>query len=152
VKYQHDLAGYNSRLDEMQAAFLRAKLAVLDEWNARRREIATLYSKLLAATDIGLPLIPGYAEPVWHLYVIRSKYRDALKTNLEQQGVSTVIHYPIPPHRQACYRGFQGERLPIAERLSDEVLSLPMSPAIRAEEVGLVASTIATFLGNRSRK
>ena len=146
VKYQHDIAGYNSRLDEMQAAFLRAKLAVLDEWNARRRDIATTYSKLLAGADIVLPLVPEYAEPVWHLYVIRSKQRDALKAHLEQQGVSTVIHYPIPPHRQACYQGFQGYNLPIAEMLAEEVLSLPMSPAMSAEEVELVAHAIVTSL------
>ena len=145
IKYQHDLAGYNSRLDEMQAAFLRAKLAVLDEWNARRREIATQYSKLLAGADIDLPLISEYAEPVWHLYVIRSKYRDALKAYLEQQGVSTVIHYPIPPHRQTCYQDFKGHTLPIAERLAGEVLSLPMSSSLRAEEIEHVAKNVLGF-------
>lgn len=145
IKYQHDLAGYNSRLDEMQAAFLRAKLAVLDEWNSRRREIAAQYSTLLVGADIGLPFVPEYAEPVWHLYVIRSKQRNALKAHLEQQGVSTVIHYPVPPHRQACYQVFCGCDLPIAEMLAEEVLSLPMSPAMSAEEVELVARAIVTF-------
>jgi dTDP-4-amino-4,6-dideoxygalactose transaminase len=149
VKYQHDLAGYNSRLDEMQAAFLRAKLTVLDEWNARRKDIATQYSTLLAGTSIVLPFVPEYAEPVWHLYVIRSKQRDALKAHLEQQGVATVIHYPIPPHRQACYQSYQAENLHIAEILAEEVLSLPMSPAMSIEEVECVAHAIATFLGNR---
>lgn len=142
IKYQHDLAGYNSRLDEMQAAFLRAKLAVLDEWNARRREIATQYSKLLAGGDIDLPLIPEYAEPVWHLYVIRSKHRDALKAHLEQQGVSTVIHYPIPPHRQACYQDFKERNLPIAEMLAEEVLSLPMSPLLSVDDVNWVGQAL----------
>ena len=146
MKYQHNLAGYNSRLDEMQAAFLRVKLAVLDEWNVRRKEVADQYSKLLAGADIILPLIPEYAEPVWHLYVIRTKHRDALKAHLEQQGVSTVIHYPIPPHRQACYQDFKGHNLPIAAMLAEEVLSLPMSPALKAEEVELVARTIVTSL------
>jgi dTDP-4-amino-4,6-dideoxygalactose transaminase len=145
VKYQHDLAGYNSRLDEIQAAFLRVKLAVLDEWNARRREIATQYSKLLAGGDIDLPLIPEYAEPVWHLYVIRSKHRDALKAQLEEQGVSTTIHYPIPPHLQACYQGFQERHLPIAERLGGEVLSLPMFSALEAEEIEHVAKNVLGF-------
>ncbi|AJP48546.1 erythromycin biosynthesis sensory transduction protein eryC1 [Rugosibacter aromaticivorans] len=144
VKYQHDLAGYNSRLDEMQAAFLRVKLAVLDEWNTRRREIAIRYSVLLAGADLGLPLVPEYAEPVWHLYVIRSKQRDALKAHLEQQGVSTVIHYPIPPHRQGCYQNFRRHNLPIAETLAGEVLSLPMSPAITAQEVERVADLVMT--------
>ena len=146
VKYQHDLAGYNSRLDEMQAAFLRAKLPVLDEWNARRREIANQYSNLLSNADIILPHVPEYAEPVWHLYVIRSKQRNALKAQLEQQGISTVIHYPIPPHRQACYQGFHEHNLPIAEILAEEVLSLPMSPAMKADEVEHVAHTIVTSL------
>jgi dTDP-4-amino-4,6-dideoxygalactose transaminase len=149
IKYQHDLAGYNSRLDEIQAAFLRAKLVVLDEWNARRKEIATQYSKLLAGTDISLPHVPDYADSVWHLYVIRSKHRGALKAHLEQQGVATVIHYPIPPHRQACYRGFRGYNSPIAELLADEVLSLPMSPAMTIEEVVFVASKIVAFLGKK---
>jgi dTDP-4-amino-4,6-dideoxygalactose transaminase len=142
IKYQHDLAGYNSRLDEMQAAFLRAKLAVLDKWNARRREIAIQYSKLLAGADIGVPLIPEYAEPVWHLYVIRSKHRDALKAHLEQQGVSTVIHYPIPPHRQACYQDFKWHNLPITERLAEEVLSLPMSPLLSVDDVNWVGQAL----------
>ncbi len=145
VKYQHDLVGYNSRLDEMQAAFLRVKLAVLDEWNARRREIATEYSKVLAEADIGLPLVPEYAEPVWHLYVIRSKRRDALKAYLEQQGVSTVIHYPVPPHRQACYLDFKGHNLPIAVTLAEEVLSLPMSSFLDAAEVAHVANAMLCF-------
>jgi dTDP-4-amino-4,6-dideoxygalactose transaminase len=145
VKYQHDLAGYNSRLDEMQAAFLRTKLAVLDEWNAQRREIAAQYSMLLAGADINLPFFPEYTEPVWHLYVIRSKQRDALKVYLEQQGIATVIHYPIPPHRQVCYQDFQGNSLPIADVLAGQVLSLPISPAMCAEEVDLVVRTILNF-------
>ncbi len=145
IKYQHDLVGYNSRLDEMQAAFLRAKLAVLDDWNARRREIATQYSNLFAGADIDLPLIPEYAEPVWHLYVIRSKHRDALKVHLERQGVSTVIHYPIPPHRQTCYQDFKGHNLPIAAMLAEEVLSLPMFSSLEAAEIEHVAKNVLGF-------
>jgi dTDP-4-amino-4,6-dideoxygalactose transaminase len=145
VKYQHDLAGYNSRLDEIQAAFLRVKLSLLDEWNTRRRDLAEKYSKQLAVADVELPFIPEFAEPVWHLYVIRCKQRDALKTHLEQKGVSTVIHYPIPPHRQACYQDFRGCCLPIAERLAGEVLSLPMSPVMTAEEVELVVHSIINY-------
>lgn len=148
VKYQHDLAGYNSRLDEMQAAFLRVKLAVLDEWNARRREIAFQYSTLLAGADVELPFVPGYAEPVWHLFVIRSKRRDALKAHLEQLGVSTVIHYPRPPHQQACYRDRSVGKFPIADQLASEVLSLPMSPDLRREEVELVVNALRSFDGD----
>jgi dTDP-4-amino-4,6-dideoxygalactose transaminase len=142
VKYQHDIAGYNSRLDEMQAAFLRVKLSVLDQWNARRREIAQLYTRLLAGADIGLPAVPDYAEPVWHLYVVRSKQRDALRAHLERQGVSTVIHYPTPPHQQGCYRSLGLDGLPVAEMLANEVLSLPMSPMLTDEEIRYVVAQL----------
>lgn len=146
VKYQHDLVGYNSRLDEMQAAFLRVKLTVLDEWNARRRDVAEQYSRVLANADVVLPYMPEYAEPVWHLYVIRSTQRDALKAHLEQQGVSTVIHYPVPPHRQACYQGFRGHNLPLAELLAGEVLSLPMSTQMETVQIEYVLTRIIDFL------
>ncbi len=142
VKYQHDIAGYNSRLDEMQAAFLRVKLSVLDQWNARRREIAVQYSKLLAGADIITPAVPDYAEPVWHLYVVRSKQRDALRAHLESQGVSTVIHYPTPPHLQGCYRDLGLGHLPVAEALANEVLSLPMSPMLTDEEIRHVVAQL----------
>ena len=146
VKYQHDLAGYNSRLDEMQATFLRVKLTVLDDWNARRREVAHQYSQLLAGYDLDIPTVPDYAEPVWHLYVIRTKQRDALKAYLEQQGVSTVIHYPISPHQQACYQSFQKYDLPIAELMAKQVLSLPISSVMQTDEVKSVTQAVATFL------
>lgn len=142
VKYQHELAGYNSRLDELQAAFLRVKLKVLDEWNDRRRENAATYSSLLEGCNFVLPFVPEYAEPVWHLYVIRSKQRDTLKGRLERRGISTVIHYPLSPHQQACYEDCNFGPLPIAEQLADEVLSLPMSPDLSVEEVQYVINTI----------
>jgi dTDP-4-amino-4,6-dideoxygalactose transaminase len=145
VKYRHDVAGQNSRLDELQAALLRVKLGVLDLWNDQRRAVADRYSDLLAGSGAGLPFVPDFIEPVWHLYVIRSKQRDALKAHLDQQGVSTVVHYPIPPHRQACYQGFRGHKLPIAELLAGEVLSLPMSSALQVEEVAYVAESVAGF-------
>lgn len=145
VKYQHELAGYNSRLDELQSAFLREKLKVLDKWNAKRREIAATYSSLLDACDCVLPFVPEFAEPVWHLYVIRSKQRDALKAHLEQQGISTVIHYPIPPHQQACYPYYGNHTLPVAEMLAGEVLSLPMSPDLREDEIDRVCKAVRDF-------
>lgn len=145
VKYQHELAGYNSRLDELQAAFLREKLKVLDVWNAKRREIAATYSLLLDGCDCFLPSVPGYAEPVWHLYVIRSQRRDALKTYLEAQGISTVIHYPTPPHRQICYDVFASQIQPLAETLAAEVLSLPMSPALEDREIEYVSKALRGF-------
>lgn len=142
VKYQHDLAGYNSRLDEMQAAFLRVKLGVLDKWNTRRREIGKQYSNLLADSGLGLPFVPEFAEPVWHLYVVRSKQREALRKRLERYGISTVIHYPTPPHLQGCYRALGLGGLPVAELLASEVLSLPMSPMLVDEEIHYVASCV----------
>lgn len=146
VKYQHDIAGFNSRLDEMQAAFLRAKLRVLEQWNKRRKEVAALYTELLGdIEEITLPLIKKGCESVWHLYVIRSKKRDALKEHLASHGIDTVIHYPIPPHKQECYREQYTESLPIAEQLAGEVLSLPMSPMLSDQEVDFVASSIREF-------
>lgn len=147
VKYQHDIAGFNCRLDEMQAAFLRAKLGVLDQWNNRRKEVAALYTGLLSdIKDIVLPAINEGSESVWHLYVIRSKQRDALKEHLASVGIDTVIHYPIPPHQQQCYRSQYPESLPIAEQLAGEVLSLPMSPVLTDEDVNYVASAIQKFI------
>ncbi len=148
VKYQHELAGYNSRLDEMQAAFLREKLAVLDEWNAKRREIAATNSLLLDGCNCVTPTVPGYAEAVWHLYVIRSKKRTALKVHLEQQGIATVIHYPIPPHQQFCYPNYGSRTLPVAEMLAGEVLSLPMSPALDEREIEYVCKALRGFYEN----
>ena len=145
LKYQHDLAGYNSRLDEMQAAFLRVKLAMLDEGNINRRKIAAQYSKLLTNTNIILPHVSKHTEPVWHLYVIRSKQRDALKTYLEQQGISTVIHYPIPPHKQKCYLEYKDAPLTIAESLANEVLSLPLFPGLENREVSYIANAVLNF-------
>jgi dTDP-4-amino-4,6-dideoxygalactose transaminase len=145
VKYQHDIVGYNSRLDEIQAAVLRVKLRWLDDWNARRKLVAKRYSQLLADSTIKLPFVPQYADPVWHLYVIRSTQRELLQTHLERQGVKTVIHYPIPPHRQTCYLEFNDNFLPVADRLSSEVLSLPMSPTLNASQVEFVADALLNF-------
>ena len=142
VKYQHDTAGYNSRLDEMQAAFLRVKLNHLNEWNIRRRKVALQYSTLLNGLEIISPFVPDWADPVWHLYVIRSQQRDKLKTHLEHHGISTVIHYPIAPHQQNCYLHYADHSLPIAKSLSGEVLSLPMSPAMKDEEIEYVVKMI----------
>lgn len=145
IKYQHDLAGYNSRLDEMQAAFLRVKLVVLDEWNDRRKEVADQYSKVLAGAEISLPFVSDFSDPVWHLYVIRSNHRDELRAYLEKQGISTVVHYPIPPHRQKCYSSFRKINLNIADELAATVLSLPISPVINSSEIEYVRLAIDQF-------
>ncbi len=145
IKYQHEIAGYNSRLDEMQAAFLRVKLDVLDEWNDQRRDVARQYSKALLGTDIALPFVPDYADPVWHLYVIQTNRRDELRKFLEKRGVSTVIHYPIPPHRQECYAQFQNYYLPIADSLAKKVLSMPISPLTSSQEIEFIANSVQEF-------
>tara|TARA_R110001599_G_scaffold77568_2_gene211471 strand:- start:1327 stop:2046 length:720 start_codon:yes stop_codon:yes gene_type:complete len=150
IKYQHDITGFNCRLDEIQAAFLRVKLAVLGQWNNRRREVANLYSELLGDIEgITLPWLKEGCDSVWHLYVIRTKQRDALKEHLASLGIDTVIHYPIPPHLQGCYCEQYSENLPIAEQLAKEVLSLPMSPVLSDKEAGYVASSIRKFIEHR---
>jgi dTDP-4-amino-4,6-dideoxygalactose transaminase len=145
VKYQHDSIGYNSRLDEMQAAFLRAKLPVLDQWNTRRREIAAQYSSFLSNCGLTLPTVSEFSEPVWHLYVIRSEQREALRTYLSTRGISTVIHYPIPPHRQACYSEFKNRMMPIADELATQVLSLPMFSSLDLCEIESTSKAVLDF-------
>lgn len=138
VKYHHDVLGYNSRLDELQAALLRVKLAKLDEWNRRRAEIAKDYMQQLKSSDLVLPSVPSYADPVWHLFVVRSAQRDALQARLRACDVDTMIHYPIPPHQQKCYGNRAWGALPISERLAREVLSLPMYPSMGEDDVAHV--------------
>ena len=104
-KYHHEVAGQNSRLDEIQSAALRVKLPHLEAWNDRRRAIASYYSGELAESSVGLPQVAGTTDPVWHLYVITSAARDGLAQHLHRDGVETLIHYPVPPHRQAAYEG-----------------------------------------------
>lgn len=147
VKYQNEVKGFNSRLDELQAAFLRAKLKKLDAWNARRNIIAAEYMHRLYSKNMDLPFVPDWAEPVWHLFVIRSLRRDALQEHLAAQGIGTMIHYPIPPHLQTAYSELdikQGS-LPIAEEIHREVLSLPMDPAMTDEQVARTIAAITQF-------
>jgi dTDP-4-amino-4,6-dideoxygalactose transaminase len=145
IKYHHEIKGFNSRLDEMQAAFLRVKLSVLDEWNNERKRIAQSYSDLLQNSDISVPLSPSYADPVWHLYVIRSRDRDALQKHLKNKGIDTVIHYPIPPHKQLCHQDFARQELPISSLLANEVLSLPLFYSMNDNELKMVADAIKEF-------
>jgi dTDP-4-amino-4,6-dideoxygalactose transaminase len=134
TKYQHEVVGFNSRLDEIQAAFLCAKLGHLDGWNKKRREAAAAYLDGLAGIPaLELPLVPDWAEPVWHLFVVRTARRDQLQAHLAQRGIETVIHYPLPPHRQSAYRGIAAHGVsswPIADRWAREALSLPMWPGV----------------------
>ena len=140
VKYVNEVKGFNSRLDPIQAAVLRVKLRVLDEWNERRRGIAQRYLAGLAGTALVLPHVPEWAEPVWHLFVVRHAARDALAQRLNDAGVGCLIHYPIPPHRQAAYAelAFDLGAFPFAEQMANEVLSLPMGPQLPPEEIGQI--------------
>lgn len=140
VKYVNEVQGYNSRLDPLQAAVLRVKLAHLDEWNARRSVTAERYQQGLAGVRLTLPFVPDWVEPVWHLYVVLSPKRDALQKTLADAGVGTMIHYPIPPHLQSAYSGLGLGKgaFPIAERIHNEVLSLPICPHLTHEQTDRV--------------
>lgn len=148
VKYDHEAKGFNSRLDEMQAAFLRVKLRKLDEWNERRRKLATFYLERLQGTpNLILPHVPANVEPVWHLFVVRHPERDRLQQHLTQNGVGTLIHYPCPPHLQLAYHELEYSRgdFPLAEIMATEVLSLPMGPHVTIEEAEHVVAAVASF-------
>jgi len=136
-KYVNEEAGVNSRLDPIQAAVLRVKLGVLDEWIERRRAVATAYTKGLAESGLILPHVPDWADPAWHLYVVRTSDREALQGRMTEAGIGTLIHYPIPPHMQAAYSGMgiAPEALPLARDLAGEVLSLPMGPQLSLDQV-----------------
>jgi dTDP-4-amino-4,6-dideoxygalactose transaminase len=144
VKYVNEILGVNSRLDPIQAAVLRVKLRYLDEWNERRRRIATSYLEKLAQCGLEMPVVPSWAEPVWHLFVVQTQKRDNLQKALSEDGIGTLIHYPIPPHKQQAYAGLKiGDRiLPIAERMATEVLSLPIGPHLSSDQAHRVADTL----------
>jgi dTDP-4-amino-4,6-dideoxygalactose transaminase len=145
-KYYNEVKGYNSRLDELQAAFLRVKLKKLDGWNGRRRAVAENYLQgLRGATDLTLPFVPTWAEPVWHLFVVRHPKRDWLQQKLAEKEIGTLIHYPVPPHLSGAYADAKWQRgnFPIAEELSDIVLSLPMGPHLAKEQADYVVKKMA---------
>jgi dTDP-4-amino-4,6-dideoxygalactose transaminase len=147
TKYFNEVRGFNSRLDEIQAAVLRVKLKHLDEWNRRRRQIAELYRRELEGCDLILPYVPEWAEPAYHLFVVRSGQRDALQQYLETQGIGTLIHYPVPPHLQQAYCeiGLAAGTLPISERIHQEVLSLPIGPHVTEAQVETVTRAVCEF-------
>jgi len=146
-KYVHIYAPHNSRLDTIQAAVLRLKLARLDVWNDRRRQVAAWYDEALIDAHVITPLTPEWAEPVWHLYVVRTPHRDALQKFLGEKGIGTGIHYPIPIHMSPVYKdmGYQEGDFPITEREANEILSLPMFPHMTREHVEYVAAAIKEF-------
>ena len=146
-KYEHDVKGGNSRLDELQAALLRGGLRHLDEWNGRRRRHAGYYASRLAGSGLGLPVEPAGCEHVWHQFVVRSRKRDELQRHLEARGVGTLIHYPVAPHRQPAYQdlGLAAGTYPVAEAIHREVLSLPMGPQLTEAEATHVADAVSEW-------
>lgn len=146
VKYHYEMQGINSRMDELQAAFLRIKLRHLDEWNARRQEVAQLYLSKLSVSDsqLVLPHFPAWVSSVWHLFVVRHPQRDLLQKKLTEAGIGTLIHYPVPSHLSDAYKelGYGKGSLPIAESLSDTVLTLPMGPHLRQTNAAEVVTAI----------
>jgi len=147
VKYVNEVKGFNSRLDPIQAAILGVKLKHLDEWNMRRKDLAQRYSDALAGTGYVLPVVPTWADPVWHLYVIRTPHRDALQRHLTESGIGTLVHYPIPPHLQQAYAdlGYKRGDYPIAEAMASEVLSLPMGPHLSHADQEKVIEALVSF-------
>lgn len=143
-KYVHLAKGINSRLDPIQAAVLRVKLARLDDWNKRRAQYADAYLDAFRDSVFVLPHVPEWADPVWHLFVVRGLHRDALREALTARGIGTLIHYPIPPHRQLAYAdGRNGkDSLPIAEAMAGQVLSLPIGPHLGDQGISLVIDAV----------
>ncbi|MGA2254246.1 MAG: DegT/DnrJ/EryC1/StrS family aminotransferase [Thermoguttaceae bacterium] len=147
-KYLNEVQGFNSRLDELQAAFLRVKLRHLDEWNSRRRVIADHYLIALGSVPcLTLPCVPKWAEPIWHIFAIRCARRDELQARLTLGGVGTLIHYPVPPHLSGAYAsmGWPKGSLRLAEEIAATELSLPMGPHMSNEEADDVVTNLRRF-------
>ncbi|WP_180012105.1 DegT/DnrJ/EryC1/StrS aminotransferase family protein [Acinetobacter sp. YH12235] len=148
-KYKNLVPGVNSRLDEIQAAILNVKLKFLDQENQHRRRIADLYLKEIHNPAIELPCknidTETYAQHVWHLFVIRTKYREKLQQYLAENGVQTLIHYPIPPHQQQAYKEWNGLSFPVSEQIHAEVLSLPIGPTLSMDEAKQVVQLCNGF-------
>jgi dTDP-4-amino-4,6-dideoxygalactose transaminase len=154
IRYEHEVKGFNSRLDELQAAFLRVKLPKLEDWNQRRKQVANQYLKgLNGVPNLTLPFVPQNTDPAWHLFVVRHSNRQGLQKHLADLGVGTLIHYPQPPHLQGAYAEFAhaAGSLVISEQMACEVLSLPIGPHISPEEVEYVIDAIQSFAGDSSK-
>lgn len=149
-RYCHQLVGLNGRLDEFQAAVLRAKLPYLESWNEQRRANAVRYTELLAGMEgVVTPYVAPYAEHVFHLYVVRAAQRDELRAFLHERGIGTGIHYPVPCHLQPALQslGFRAGGLSTTEQVAEEILSLPMYPELSAEQAAYVVDAIRSFYG-----
>ncbi len=152
-RYQHEVVGWNGRLDEIQAAVLRCKLPHLDRWNEQRRKHAHQYTQLFKNGPVTTPTECPTNRHVYHLYVIRAPQRDELQAWLKQRGVSTGIHYPVPLHQQKALRflGYNTGDLPATERIAGEILSLPLYPELNSDQVQYVADSIAAFYSSQHR-
>ena len=150
VKYINEELGYNSRLDPLQAAILRVKLAHLDNWNDRRKAIAARYLDELAGSGLVLPYAQEWAEPVWHLFVVRHQHRNTFHEQLAEAGIGTLIHYPVPPHLQQAYAdmGLKRGSLPISEAIHREVLSLPIGPHLQEQQVEQIIFSLKAIADN----
>lgn len=147
-KYYNEIIGQNSRLDELQAAVLRVKLQHLPEWTRQRQQVAAWYDEHLAGVEgLALPVTAAGATHVFHLYIVRTSRRDALQQHLTAQGIGTLIHYPVPPHRQQAYAhlNMPASAFPIAEEIASTALSLPMWPGMTEEQVKQVAAAVRGF-------
>ena len=145
IKYHNIYKGINSRLDEIQAAVLDVKLKYLDNDNNRRREIAEYYKQNINNPEIILPETYEDNAHVWHIFAIRTKNREKLQQYLKDNEIQTMIHYPIPPHRQECYKEWNNLSFPVTEQIHNEILSLPMSPVLTDEELDIICSVINNF-------
>ena len=151
-KYYNDIKGYNSRLDELQAAILQVKLRQLTKWTSERQDIADIYTKELNGVgDVLIPEVAARATHVYHLYVIRTKHRDKLQEYLTKKGIGTLIHYPLPPHLQAAYKElkYKKGKFPISEEIADSALSIPLYTGLNNAQVEYVISTINDFFENK---
>ena len=148
-RYYHDIKGFNSRLDELQAAFLRKKLTHLDKWNEQRRKLAQIYNEHLDKTVVK-PFEKDYAYHIYHLYVIRCQERERLQKYLRENEIQTLIHYPVPIHLQKAYDdlNIKQDSLPVTEQYASEILSLPMYPELSEDNVFYVAEKINGFYAN----
>ena len=149
VKYVNEVKGFNSRLDPIQAAVLRVKIGYLDEWNIRRKQLAMEYLRGLKGSNVGLPHVPDWADPVWHLFVVTHSQRNALQNHLKQVGIDSLIHYPIPPYKQKAYAKqlLSQDYCQTASKLANKLLSLPISPQLEKNSVENVIDAMMKFEG-----
>lgn len=154
IKYENQCIGFNSRLDELQAAFLRVKLRYLDLWNKRREKIANSYLQELQGLDLILPKVECNTDSAWHVFVVQTSQRDAFQLFLKNHHIDTIIHYPVPPHLQKAYENLQIDQgqLPIAESIHKKIISLPIGPHMEDIHVNYVIDTVKSFFSLQDYK